>query len=833
MFLLSVTSCSERTGIAAEHLFILVVLVKDCFTLWCSSACVHLQLQCCLMLFSVILFLPFSSLMPIPSPTTATSPQDTLKGGSSWEWSKCEPGKEIPEMRIPFHSLSHAHRAVSAVSDPRGVNFALLQILPQTCLSELPPSLPPSLPSALAPLLSQSPLVEADIILKGNFGKIGVHRFIIASRCEIIMQLLCQDKGVEGESESGGEDDGEYEAGPDSEDEAGPCGKVDCEDEALSGCDGDGDDEDVADAKSGSDGDYETDASPGVKDEDEGDAINGSCIVTEEAREMEDNEKWLKDDPKEVRRSENRNDIFSVKYIGSQSALKVCGFSQHTVWQLVIFIYTGELNLNGNLDPRDLSPFELRFLQRAAELFGLESLAQRLNIINCGEDDNEDNYLKQESDRIVFDRVRGAQFSDLVIRSCDGVLFSCHSCILVPRLEYFRAMTSHLWRQGISDDVLQLHFRAKVLSLLLDYLYSDFLPEIQGNDSVDLLCELLAASDQLMAFDLKDACQRALVAELTLNNCYTLLRLSLLYGADLLTSAVREFICKNLMSLIQLGLFETFDDEILEELSVFYRNMIPGMAKRIVLAGPDPCSALAVSPAMTSNFSDSSSSSIISPLPDSPLSYLQSTPKNKKRNKNVNGLQSRNEKPGSKRIESNTEISCRVLELPSFSRSTSMVCRSEVSPHEIPSQCTATKQSSSSSPVTSAPLPCMGHHRKGQKDEGERADGPINSPLSPGDKWRERPWINSPPSAVTDLRAVIAMETKLQQEDLHNHIAARSQKAHGMGRMSQKNRKTVKVEEQEERTNIEPSRPTCPWAATSPVDPPGELCHTPGDGKRT
>ena len=132
MFLLSVTSCSERTGIAAEHLFILVVLVKDCFTLWCSSACVHLQPQCCLMPFSVMLFLPFSSLMPIPSPATATSPQDTLKGGSSWEWSKCEPGKEIPEMRIPFHSLSHAHRAVSAVSDPRGVNFALLQILPRT-----------------------------------------------------------------------------------------------------------------------------------------------------------------------------------------------------------------------------------------------------------------------------------------------------------------------------------------------------------------------------------------------------------------------------------------------------------------------------------------------------------------------------------------------------------------------------------------------------------------------------------------------------------------------------------------------------------------------------
>uniref|UniRef100_UPI00358FE317 inhibitor of Bruton tyrosine kinase isoform X3 n=1 Tax=Myxine glutinosa TaxID=7769 RepID=UPI00358FE317 len=735
---------------------------------------------------------------------SASSPQGTLKGGSSWEWSKSEPGRGIPEMRIPFHSLSHAHRAVSAVSDPRGVNFALLQILPRACLSDLPPSPPPSLPSTLAPLLSKTPLVEADIVFKGNFSKIGVHRFIIASRSEVIMQLLCEDKGVEGEAEPGGEDHGEDVAGPGSEGEAGPCGNVDCEDEALSGCDGED----------------EADASLDIKDEDEGDGTDRSCFGTEETREMEHYEKWLKDDPKEVRLSENGNDNISVKYIGSQNALNVCGFSRHTVWQLVTFIYTGELNLNGQLDPRDLSSFELRFLQRAAELFGLESLAERLNLINFGEDDGEDEYLKQESERIVFDRIRGAQFSDLVIRSCDGVLFSCHSCILVPRLEYFRAMTSHLWRQGISDDVLQLHIRAKVLSLLLDYLYSDFLPEIQGNDSVDLLCELLAASDQLMAFELKDACQRALVAELTLNNCYTLLRLSLWYGADLLTSVVQEFICKNLMSLIQLGLFETFDDEVLEELSAFYRNMIPGMAKRIISARPVPCSAVSVSPMMTPNFSNSSNSSVLSPLPDSPLSFLLSTPKNKKRNKTVIGMQSQNEKPVSKRIESNTETSRCVLESPPLSRSTSVVSSSKVSPDEIPSQCTAPKQSSYSSPIASAPLPCMGHHRKGQKDEEERADGPATSPLSPGDRWRERPWINSPPSAVTDLRAVIAMETKMQREDLHNHISARARQTHGTGRRSQKTRKTVKVEEQEELTNVEPSRPACPWAATSPVDPP-------------
>ncbi|XP_043542884.1 inhibitor of Bruton tyrosine kinase isoform X2 [Chiloscyllium plagiosum] len=231
----------------------------------------------------------------------------------------------------------------------------------------------------------------------------------------------------------------------------------------------------------------------------------------------------------------------------------------------------------------------IKMLQVMAKKLGLASLSARLEGVRL------ENWKikivhKKGGNKLKFNRKKCSYLRDVTLRSKDGKEFDCHKCVLCARLEYFHKMLSNAWIEATCCTALEMPIHSDILEVILDYIYTDEAPIVKESSDVEFICNVLVVADQLLINRLKEICEVAITEKLTLKNASELLEFATMYNAEQLKLSCLQFIGINMAALLEARSLDILSDEVLKELSVAYRNMIPAMQKRIITpypGGPD------------------------------------------------------------------------------------------------------------------------------------------------------------------------------------------------------------------------------------------------------
>ncbi|XP_013776392.1 inhibitor of Bruton tyrosine kinase-like [Limulus polyphemus] len=169
---------------------------------------------------------------------------------------------------------------------------------------------------------------------------------------------------------------------------------------------------------------------------------------------------------------------------------------------------------------------------------------------------------------------------DVCLLSEDKVEFPCHRCVLVARLDYFRSMLGSGWIETNLTDSLPLPIPSEILEIIVEYMYTDEAPKVFACEDPEFVCNVLVIADQLLITHLKSLCEVALTDLITLRNVAELLQLSYTYNADQLRAVCQQYICINLAAVLENGSLDVVDDEVMEDLTKSYQNLIPAMCMR-------------------------------------------------------------------------------------------------------------------------------------------------------------------------------------------------------------------------------------------------------------
>lgn len=194
---------------------------------------------------------------------------------------------------------------------------------------------------------------------------------------------------------------------------------------------------------------------------------------------------------------------------------------------------------------------------------------------------------------LMFSRLNCPELHDVTLVSEEGTELRCHKCILVARLEYFRSMLTSSWRESSGQSrTLKMPFPALILEIVLDFLYSGRAGRLTDITDLELLGNILIVADQLLIWRLREMCEAVIANLVTLRNVSEVLEFSILYNANQLRDVCSEYFCNNLGSLMESRALDCLSDEALVVISKVYRNMVPGMAWRIITPLDLHCSFL-------------------------------------------------------------------------------------------------------------------------------------------------------------------------------------------------------------------------------------------------
>ncbi|GFY53971.1 inhibitor of Bruton tyrosine kinase [Trichonephila inaurata madagascariensis] len=221
----------------------------------------------------------------------------------------------------------------------------------------------------------------------------------------------------------------------------------------------------------------------------------------------------------------------------------------------------------------------IHILQEACKRFSLNCLSKRLDGIQL----IDGKITVIESDKmkcLTFDRQSMSNLYDVNLISSNGTTFGCHKCILAARLDYFHSMLGTCWAENSQLSNLSLPISSEIMEILIEYLYTDEANKLFDSDNIEFLCHILMISDQLLVPRLKEFCEMALIKQLSLKNAAELLELSSIYNSEQLKKSCMQFICINLPAVIESKILEVLSDEVMEELSTYYRGLVPWMYSR-------------------------------------------------------------------------------------------------------------------------------------------------------------------------------------------------------------------------------------------------------------
>lgn len=228
-------------------------------------------------------------------------------------------------------------------------------------------------------------------------------------------------------------------------------------------------------------------------------------------------------------------------------------------------------------------------LQNVAKKFGFSTLSSRLDGVRF-ENEKINVIDKKTGNKPKLNQGKCSFLCDVTMKSVDGKEFPCHKCVLCARLEYFHSMLSSSWIEASSCAALEMPIHSDILKVILDYLYTDEAVVIKESQNVDFISSVLVVADQLLITRLKEICEVALTENLTLKNAAMLLEFAAMYNAEQLKLSCLQFIGLNMAALLEARSLDVLSVGVLKDLSVFYRKMIPAMARRVITPyqdGPD------------------------------------------------------------------------------------------------------------------------------------------------------------------------------------------------------------------------------------------------------
>ncbi|XP_025717572.1 inhibitor of Bruton tyrosine kinase isoform X3 [Callorhinus ursinus] len=231
----------------------------------------------------------------------------------------------------------------------------------------------------------------------------------------------------------------------------------------------------------------------------------------------------------------------------------------------------------------------VRMLQNVAKKFGFSNLSSRLDGVKF--ENGKINVIeKKPGIKSKLNQKKCSFLCDVTMKSVDGKEFPCHKCVLCARLEYFHSMLSSSWIEASTCTALEMPIHSDILKVILDYLYTDEAVVIKESQNVDFVCSVLVVADQLLITRLKGICEVALTEKLTLKNAAMVLEFAAVYNAEQLKLSCLQFIGLNMAALLEARSLDVLSDDVLKDLSVFYRKMIPAMDRRVITPyqdGPD------------------------------------------------------------------------------------------------------------------------------------------------------------------------------------------------------------------------------------------------------
>ncbi|NXV78339.1 IBTK kinase, partial [Atlantisia rogersi] len=228
----------------------------------------------------------------------------------------------------------------------------------------------------------------------------------------------------------------------------------------------------------------------------------------------------------------------------------------------------------------------IKMLQSAAKKFGLSNLSSRLDGVRL-ENGKINVVNKKNGNKPKLNQKKCSYLCDVTLKSLDGKEFPCHKCVLCARLDYFHSMLSSSWIEASCCSALELPIHSDILQIIVDYLYTDEALAIKDSQNVEFICNVLVVADQLLISRLKEICEVAIAEKLTLKNAAELLEFSAMYNAEQLKLSCLQFIGLNMAALLEARTLDVLSDEVVKDLSVYYRKMIPAMVRRVITPYPD------------------------------------------------------------------------------------------------------------------------------------------------------------------------------------------------------------------------------------------------------
>ncbi|XP_051853281.1 inhibitor of Bruton tyrosine kinase isoform X2 [Antechinus flavipes] len=449
--------------------------------------------------------------------------------------------------RIRLTKLTFVHRAVSISTDPSGSNFAVLQSDPKTSLYEIPTVSSSSFAEDFGTLLEETDEMDNthDVTFQVGNKTFPVHKYILAMRSEFFRKLFTSD-GISVD-----------------------CPDVYRKDEDAVGCDLFVIEKVHPDLFAYLLQYIYTDTCDFLTH-----GYKPRMVIKEKSDEYQDT------------LISNFDKMSFHEDINQKSALEVYRSNQtHTV---------NERQKNkmkpskkGKSVGEDVNP--VKMLQNIAKKFDVNSLSSRLNGVRF-ENEKISVVTAETGNKPKLNQKQCSFLYDVTMKSMDGKEFPCHRCVLCARLEYFHSMLSSSWIEASSCAALEMSIHSDVLQVILDYLYTDEAPAIKDSQSVEFVCNVLVVADQLLIIRLKEICEVAITEKLTLKNAAMTLEFAAMYNAEQLKLSCLQFIGLNMAALLEARTLDVLSDDVLKDLSVFYRKMIPAMDRRVITPyqdGPD------------------------------------------------------------------------------------------------------------------------------------------------------------------------------------------------------------------------------------------------------
>ncbi|KOB70783.1 Roadkill [Operophtera brumata] len=136
-------------------------------------------------------------------------------------------------------------------------------------------------------------------------------------------------------------------------------------------------------------------------------------------------------------------------------------------------------------------------------------------------------------------------FSDVTIKSAEGIEFKAHKNVLAVRSKVLRAHFEHSTKENITN-VVETLWDTEVLRDVLTFVYTDKVPRLD-----DAPEKLLVAADYYQLDRLKSLCEEALNNRLTIENAIDTLQLAEQYSLNALIQSTLNFIKNERIQLIK------------------------------------------------------------------------------------------------------------------------------------------------------------------------------------------------------------------------------------------------------------------------------------------